>query len=88
METSIIIYYEGKTIYDYCGWLKKETCNILHNKYPTITFYWKRGALLSGKIEMHWHYLSLLTTLIIQWHFIFNQIKILMKHGRNQMQVV
>jgi hypothetical protein len=44
--------------------------------------------LLSGKIEMHWHYLSLLTTLIIQWHFIFNQIKILMKHGRNQMQVV
>jgi hypothetical protein len=24
METSIIIYYEGKTIYDYCGWLKKK----------------------------------------------------------------
>ncbi len=47
-----------------------------------------RGSFVEWEIEMHWHYLSSLTTLIIQWYFIFNQIKTFMKHRRNQMQVV
>ncbi len=32
---------KAKTFYDYCGWLKKQTCSIHCNNYPTITFYWK-----------------------------------------------
>jgi len=41
MGTSIITYREDKKVYDYCAWLKKETCNMHNNECSTISSYWE-----------------------------------------------